>query len=115
MHLRYVLPFFSDDVTFSHNGLYRTARGVDSIDVGAVLKQVVRTFSVFARGRYVFDLDVVYNGSKWRTHRGAKCDVSDCLVAAAYMKYRTDGRAYKVRPNFQTRAVLMRSFLGDRL
>jgi len=58
---------FSDDVMFSHNGLYRTARGVDSIDVGAVLKQVVRTFSVFARGHHVFALVVVYNGSKWHT------------------------------------------------
>jgi len=45
---------------------------------------------------------------------GAKCDVSGCLVAAAYTKYRTDGRVYKVRSNFQTRAVLLRLFFTAR-
>ena len=43
------------------------ARGVDTIDVHAVLQQVVIIWlvsNVFTRGAMLFDYIVVYNGSK---------------------------------------------------
>ena len=41
----------------------RIARDVGSIDISAMLKQAVKIFSVFTRGRHTFDFVVIYNGT----------------------------------------------------
>jgi len=63
--LRYVLPVLW--MTSCLPIMRPMARGGANIHVGAVPKRVVKTFTVFARGRLLFVLVVVYTGNKLRT------------------------------------------------
>ena len=81
--IHYVLPVLWMTSRFHITG--HVAHGTGSIDMGAVVMQILKISYVFARGATLFEFVVVYNGNKFRT--GAKPDVYDCLVLTLIISF----------------------------